>query len=113
MQLLKNPSSANSLRQAFDKMLEHFIDADFLYDTSHEKIILLIYEKDFYAHHYAYALPQILNMDNKLLLASRKNYLQLFAKYYLGITQNGKSVFLLLYAALEQERRRLATAQTA
>ncbi len=102
--ILNKASPTSPAAQAFEKMLEHFIDEDFIYTQFHEEIIHLIYQKDFYKHHYAYALPQILNIDNKTLLEYRKRYLQLFAKYYLGVARNSKSLFLLLQSTLKKEQ---------
>ncbi len=102
--ILHNAPTSNPVHQAFQKMFEHFIDEDFLYTQTHEEIITQIYEKNFYAYHYAYALPQTFHTDNKTLLDFRKSYLLLFAKYYLGIQQKSKNIFVVLYAELRKEQ---------
>ncbi len=101
----------NLVLVAFRKTLQHFTDEDFLYSTHHNKILSAIYLDSFYKKHYLLALTQTLHIDNKTLLTCRKNYLRLFAKYYLGIEQNTKLVFPLLYSALSKELKRLRLAE--
>ena len=101
----------NLVLVAFRKTLQHFTDEDFLYSTNHNKIFSAIYLNSFYKNHYLHALTQSLHIDNKTLLTYRKNYLRLFAKYYLGIEQNTNLIFPLLYDALSKELERLRLAE--
>ncbi len=97
----------NLVLVAFRKTLQHFTDEDFLYSTDHNKILSTIYLNSFYKNHYLLALTQTLHIDRKTLLTCRKNYLRLFAKYYLGIEHNTNLIFPLLYSALTKELERL------
>ncbi len=104
IELLQASPADCAARNAFDKMVEHFANEDFLHDTLHEKTLVLIYQKKFYAHNYAYALPLLLNLDNKAVLNNRKKYLKLFAKYYLGIGNNSQNILSRLHEALKREK---------
>ncbi len=97
----------NLVLVAFYKTLQHFTDEDFLYSSHHNKILSTIYLNSFYKHHYLIALTQTLYIDNKTLLTCRKNYLRLFAKYYLDLEHSTKLIFPLLYSNLSKELERL------
>ncbi len=103
IRLLKiSPSDSPALR-AFDKVLEYFFDEDFLSQPRHEKILFFIYNKGLYDRPFLLALSQLLNMNYTLLLEYRRDYLCLFAKYYLGLPRATVQTFGILKAAITEE----------
>ena len=88
---------------SFNRLFEHFIDEDFIYGLNHVEIISVIYKSSFYKYYKVSTLFSRLNLDNKALLCRRKEYLKLFAKYYLNLTTLPKNVFGILYDALTKD----------
>lgn len=92
------------LLSAFHKVIHHYEDEDYLHDFHHVEILSKIYLENFYAHKSVCALTQELHLDYKTLLGCRKDYLRLFAKYYLNISVRTKTVLPMLYTALLRAR---------
>ena len=88
---------------AFERLLQHFIDDDFVFGCNHAETIFVIYKTNFYKRYNVSALSSKLNLDTKTLLCRRKAYLMLFAKYYLNLTIAPNNIFTLLYDALLQD----------
>ena len=101
---LRHPFLKDSrIHFAFEKMLEHFKNEDFLYGQQHVAAIKEIYTNRNYSGANLDYVAKSLGLDFKRFLENRKNYLRLFAQKFLGLDVNGKKIFFLLYEALKKE----------
>ena len=113
---LQNPNPQNqNVFPAFDYMLNHYADEEYLHGIEHRKIISMIYLKNCYKYKTARALGQELHVDPKALLACRKSYVRLFAKQFLNLSTPTPNDYYLLHDALKRikEAGSFATKQVA
>lgn len=92
------------LRTAFCKMSEHFSDEEYLYGIGHSAIITNIYVKRVYRYKTVRKFSEDVHLDQKTLLEYRKDYLQLFAKYYLKTAASTCVDLSQFYAQLKQNK---------
>ncbi len=105
IQRLNDPLSVNPKTQsAFEYVLNHFSDEDFLHNLNHKEILTLIYQRNFYKFKSVKALCLRLSLDNKTLLSYRKQYVTLFAKHFLDLSCASENDLPRLYAELRKPR---------
>ncbi len=96
-------ASSFKARLAFDAVFTHFSDEDFLKGTVHSSILTAIYLNDFYRYKSTDALSMTFHLDTKTLLLYRKNYIKLFAKKYLNLSNDSNIDLFFIYTALTDE----------
>lgn len=102
--------SESKVFSAFSNLTKFFNDHDFVFKTNHSEIINTIYLTNFYLNKSANALSGTFHLDTKTLLNYRKNYLILFAKYYLGLTSPTSTILPLLHSTLKDELKSFKSA---
>ena len=108
---LKTSPPDHKIHTSFAFVKEHFLNEGYLYGVEHERIISAIYLGNFYKRKTAKALSHEFHTDTKTLLKYRKNYLRLFAKKYLGLTEPTNTDMFLLYSALTEKQAEAETAE--
>ena len=82
---LRSDNSDYKIQAAYHKTKEVFDDVAFLTGVPHDKIIDAIYVDGYYEHKSARNLGIEFCLNVKTLLSYRRCYLEILAKYYLGL----------------------------